>query len=122
MNIISLNEAKQFTLDEAQRLLPLVYRLTEEAHYKVKKLMNQVEALKGHSSLKVIELEDSINVEVERWQNKVKRLGLLPKGVWLADFDSGTGYYCWKFPETEIKYFHKYKDGFSGRIEIQSIT
>ena len=41
------------------------------------------------------------------------------KGMWLADFDAGNGYYCWKFPENEIRFWHGYKDGFSGRVEIQ---
>jgi hypothetical protein len=43
-------------------------------------------------------------------------LGVLVKGMWLVDFDSGDGiYYCWQHPEPTIEYFHDYGSGFAGR-------
>jgi hypothetical protein len=46
------------------------------------------------------------------------QLGCLPKGIWLVDFDNGEGYYCWRYGDDQIEYFHGYSDGFSGRIAI----
>lgn len=77
-----------------------------------------MEAIKGMSSSRAGEIEADINKVVDRWQQKVTKLGATPKGLWLADFDNGEGYYCWKFPETEISYWHGYNDGFSGRTAI----
>ncbi len=45
-------------------------------------------------------------------------MGLEIKGVWLVDFDSGGGYYCWKYPETGLNHFHSYDEGFSGRLPL----
>ena len=42
-------------------------------------------------------------------------LGADVKGLWLVDFDTGAGYYCWKWPEEELAYFHGYEEGFAGR-------
>lgn len=96
-------------------MLPLVYRITEEYSKKVKYLMACVDAMPDKNSSRSLELQDEINSLIQKWQNKVERLGLKPKGLWLVDFDYGDGYFCWKFPETEIKYAHGYKDGFTGR-------
>ena len=43
-------------------------------------------------------------------------MGLEIKGLWLVDFDSGAGYYCWKYPESSLGHFHGYDEGFSGRV------
>ena len=47
------------------------------------------------------------------------RLGIEVKGLWLIDFDNGSGYYCWQYPEESLQYFHGYDDGFSGRVKLQ---
>lgn len=118
-NIFEINKKKTFTLIEAEYLLPLVYKLTEDYSKKVKKLINQLEAFPSKQSERAIEVETLINSLIEQWQNKIERLGAKPKGLWLADFDNGSGYYCWKFPETKIQFFHGYNEGFSGRKTIE---
>lgn len=110
---------RTFTLQEAHELLPLIYRITDDVHGRVKKMIQRIEALQGSNPILVTEIESEINAELNKWQNKITRLGAVPKGMWLADFDNGQGYYCWKFPETQIRYFHGYQDGFSGRVEIE---
>lgn len=108
-----------FTLREADELLPLIYRITDEVHGRVKKMIHRIEAFQGANPILVSEIEAEINLELNKWQNKISRLGAVPKGMWLADFDHGTGYYCWKFPETQIRFTHGYQDGFTGRVEIR---
>jgi len=110
---------RHFTLAQANELLPLVFHITENHHKSVKALLNRLQAIRGINLQMASELEEKISHETQRWELKLKRLGLVPKGMWLADFDSGTGYYCWKFPENEIRFWHQYQDGFSGRMEIQ---
>jgi len=109
---------RTFTLNEANGLLPLIYRITDEVHQRVKKMIHRIEGLQGTNPMLASEIEAEINREFNKWQNKITRLGAVPKGMWLADFDHGVGYYCWKFPETKIKFSHGYQDGFSGRTEI----
>jgi hypothetical protein len=119
MDIIPLNHKRTFTYAEAQELLPVVYRITEIAQKEVRTLVNRIEAIKGMSGARVSEFEAEINLIIDRWQQKITKLGASPKGLWLADFDDGKGYYCWKFPETVISYWHGYNDGFSGRVLIK---
>jgi hypothetical protein len=119
MDIIPLNHKRTFTFDQAQELLPVVYRITETAQKDVRNLVNRIEAIKGMSGSRASEMETEVNQLIDRWQQKLIKLGASPKGLWLADFDNGKGYYCWKFPETVISYWHGYNDGFSGRIHIK---
>jgi hypothetical protein len=49
----------------------------------------------------------------------MEALGAEVKGVWLVDFDNGSGYYCWRWPETTVDHFHSYEEGFGGRSRIQ---
>jgi hypothetical protein len=120
IEIVNRHTVKIFSLVEVQNLLPLVYQVTEDAAKKTKYLMSCIEALRDNQSLRAIEIQNEVNVVIERWQNKVERLGAKPKGMWLADFDNGSGYYCWKFPEVKILFKHGYQDGFTGRILISS--
>lgn len=116
--IFAINKKKLFTLDEANELLPLVIKLTEESSRHVKKLINQLEAFPDKKNQKAVELEEQVNKIIELWQTKIEKLGLRPKGLWLCDFDNGAGYFCWKYPESQITHFHGYNEGFSGRKKL----
>jgi hypothetical protein len=118
-NVIEINRKKVFLHHEVSRLLPLIYRLTEESQQEVRKIINFIDAHADKKCRAVRELEARLNEIVTRWQIKIEKLGGEPKGLWLADFDGGGGYFCWKFPETEICYWHGYQDGFSGRTMIK---
>ncbi len=118
--IINRQVGRLFSLEEAQSLLPLIYRVTEESCREVKYLMACIEALPDKKAERALDFQNRINAVIEKWQNKLERLGAKPKGLWLADFDYGTGYYCWKFPEIKILHKHGYQDGFTGRILISS--
>lgn len=93
-----------FSYEEALELLPEVQRLTEEA-------VQRVEAS---------ESEDPADYQgiVGAWAESILALGVDVKGLWLVDFDSGAGYYCWRHPEPTLEYFHGYDEGFSGRVKL----
>lgn len=118
--IVGPTQVKIFTHQQVEELLPLVYRVTEEHSKDVKYLMSCIDAMSDKTTLRGLEIQDQINEHIQKWQNKIERLGGKPKGLWLADFDFGDGYYCWKFPETQIKYCHGYQDGFTGRRRIDN--
>lgn len=118
-NLVEINRKRTFTLQEARHLLPLIYRMTEESCREVKTLMNRIEAFPDKTHPSVGSIEEKINAIIDRWQGKVVKLGVQPKGLWMADFDNGEGYYCWKYPDIEINHWHGYQDGFSGRILVE---
>jgi regulator of sirC expression with transglutaminase-like and TPR domain len=94
--------ARVFTLDEARALMPRVQEITAEA---VERYGKQPE-------------EDERRAVAETWAKELMALGLEIKGLWLVDFDSGAGYYCWKYPESELAHFHSYEEGFGGRLPL----
>lgn len=118
--MIEINRQKVFTLESANQLLPIIYRITEEAYKEMKWQGNRLQAVKNSND---IELQRSIETNIEeilnKWNKKVEKLGVVPNGLWVVDFDAGDGYFCWKFPETQVKFFHGYKDGFSARMLVE---
>ena len=55
---------------------------------------------------------------IGEWAELVMQLGIDVKGIWLVDFDNGSGYYCWQHPEPALQYFHGYEEGFRGRVKL----
>jgi regulator of sirC expression with transglutaminase-like and TPR domain len=99
---------RTFTLSEARALLPKVRELTEEAAGRYARF--------GEGRIETDEARHQI---VDEWARQIVALGLEIKGLWLVDFDSGAGYYCWKYPERSLGHFHGYEEGFSGRVPLQ---
>jgi len=116
-HIIEINRRSVFTHDEAQELLPIIFRITKAYSQKAEVLLARLDAI-GSQEILTTSLESQVNQLIQEWQNKVQKLGALPKGLWIADFDSGDGYFCWKFPERSIQFWHKYSDGFSKRVQV----
>lgn len=117
-NVFELNSKKIYSIEEVDRFLPIVKRITQEYVEKVQVLMARFEAAKGRHDQKLPIIEREINEAVQGWQGKMEKLGLKTKGLWIADFDSGDGYFCWKYPEEKVNFWHQYQDGFGGRIKI----
>lgn len=95
---------KIFSYEDACALLPEVQRLTSVA-------VEQIEQIEEEDP----EVYQRIVVD---WAESVMSLGIEVKGLWLVDFDSGGGYYCWKYPEPALEYFHGYDEGFGGRVKL----
>ena len=103
----ALNDRKVFTYEEAAALLPEARRLTAEA-------VAEVESIPESESA----ASDSEKV-INDWAGSIIELGIEVKGLWLIDFDNGSGYYCWQHPEPSLQYFHGYEEGFGGRVKLQ---
>jgi hypothetical protein len=108
-----------FTLERARDMLPLIQRITRESQELVDILKNRWNALRGTNTLLALQVEREIDREIKKWQEKIQRLGAMPMGLWTVDFDHGDGFYCWQYPESDIKFCHGYQDGFSGRTSIK---
>jgi hypothetical protein len=104
-----LVEKRIFSYSEASALLPEVRQLTEQAYQRVEELSA------GVAGVTRVEIEAAVNT----WAREVAARGAEIKGLWLVDFDNGSGYYCWRHPEPGLRYYHSYDDGFRGRVSIQ---
>jgi len=104
MDIFGLVTKRTFTFEEAAALLPQVQQLTSAAVERIDVMASD-------------EPSDYEGVVAE-WAEAVLALGVEVKGLWLVDFDSGAGYYCWRHPEPALEYFHGYDEGFGGRVKL----
>jgi hypothetical protein len=109
---------RRWTLATARALLPEVRARTAEAVPEVEKLLEERAAMDADSPGRA-ELEARLRHQIGRWARSMEALGVEVKGLWLVDFDNGSGYYCWRWPEQELGYFHTYEEGFPGRVRIQ---
>jgi len=107
---------REWTLEGARAVLADVRMRTERAVLEAEKL---VLAREGASPTELAKFDAKIQQLIERWQREMEALGAEVKGVWLVDFDNGSGYYCWRWPETTVDHFHTYEEGFGGRSRIQ---
>jgi hypothetical protein len=108
---------KRFTLEEARALLPEVRRITDGAAEALNDIAQEIQACEeGDPRRQALEQEyvDRIN----DWASEVREAGCEVKGLFLVDFDNGEGFYCWKWPESDIGHFHGYDEGFAGRMRI----
>jgi len=111
----SLAEKRVFSYEEARSLLPFVHRLTEGAYREVQALQEAVDA----GCLKIDEAQAQADAVIARWVEALHERGAVVKGAWLVDFDNGSGYYCWQYPEGGLDFYHSYEEGFRGRMRIQ---
>jgi len=114
-------ETRVFSLSEAMALFPLVRRLTEEAHRELQPVREQMKVtLPTNPDLSRI--EQNYREIVRKWMGKMERLGVVVKGLWLVDFDTGDGYLCWRYPELKLNHYHSYEEGYNARRPLQEVV
>ncbi len=109
---------RRWTFETAREMFPEVRRRTERAVEAAEALLAEREALPAGAPERA-DVDRRIQAEVGRWAREMEALGLEVKGLWLVDFDTGGGYYCWRWPEADLSFFHGYEEGFAGRTRIQ---
>jgi len=114
-------ETRVFSLSEAMALFPLVRRLTEEAFRELQPVRELMKVTLP-TNPDLTRIEQNYREIVRKWMGKMERLGLVVKGLWLVDFDTGDGYLCWRYPELKLNHYHSYEEGFNGRRPLQEVV
>lgn len=106
-----------FSYEEALDTFPAVRELTARAVHRIQALYGRVQSSE-ELARRGDELESAAKQVIEDWTAEITALGCVVKGLWLVDWDCGDGYYCWRYPEQSLGFFHSYEDGFKGRVPI----
>ena len=111
--------SRVFTLEEAKALLPAVKSTTLPVYELASSLAQELGNSEAHGEdARADELRERLQALVESWAEAIRDLGPDVKGLWLVDFDSADGYWCWAYPEEELGHWHSYEAGFGGRVPI----
>lgn len=108
---------RTFSYEEALETFPQVRDLTYAAIRQIEALHNRIQSRSELEESRE-ELEETYNRIIQAWSEEVVALGCEVKGLWLVDWNSGDGYYCWQYPEETLCYYHSYEEGFQGRMPI----
>ena len=117
--LVHIARTQLFSFEQARRLVPVVLNITAFTASRVDQLLQKRERALLLGFPDTQRLEDQIDAEIELWEAKIEKLGGKPAGFWVVDFDFGGGYFCWKYPEPDLLFWHGYEEGMSGRNSIE---
>lgn len=127
---------KIFTIDEANRMLPLVRRIVEDLvrdHERWLDKVNEFEIATVGSSVdhpdvmaELLQQEAlRLAADIESYVKELGELGVQCKGIdsGLVDFPGEMNgspiLFCWKLGEPSVQYWHGVESGFAGRRPVQ---
>lgn len=130
---------KIFTVEEANRTLPLVSRIVQDLvrdHEAWEDKVREFElATVGASPDRPDAIAELLQFEAQRLATEIevyiaelKELGVVCKGMdtGLVDFrgqlEGREVFFCWKLGEPSVQYWHELDAGFVGRQKLQSLA
>ena len=130
---------KLFTVDEANRTLPLVRRIVEDLvrdHHLWEEKVRQFELATVGSSpehpdviAELLQIEaQRLASDIEHYIAELNELGVICKGMdtGLVDFrgelEGREVFYCWKLGEPSVQYWHEVDAGFVGRQRLHPLA
>ncbi len=130
---------RNFTVEEANRTLPLVSRIVADlvrAHHSWEDKVREFELATVGSSperpdamAELLQAEaQRLAVEIEGYISELADLGVICKGMdtGLVDFpgerDGRQVLYCWMLGEPAVQFWHELDAGFVGRQRLETLT
>ena len=131
----AIEPARLFTIEQANRMLPLVRRIVEDIVQDYARWREQVGVLevvaagrRGDSppdeAEKVEEDTQRLAADIERYVGELRELGVDFKGFdqglvdFPAELDGRRVYLCWKLGEDAVEHWHDVDAGFAGRQKL----
>lgn len=99
--IYPLNKTKTFTHEEALELVPLLMHISAKTKRELNVLNSQLAFFKTNSD-KAQAIQEKINVSLQAWSDKVRRLGAIPISLCKVRIPGEEGHYLWEYPENRL--------------------
>ena len=130
---------KRFTIEQANRTLPLVRRIVEDIVGQYRRWQDRVRELELLSASSQAEQQDArreelereaqqLAAEIESFVAELTELGVEFKGfdLGLVDFPGEIGgrpiYLCWRLGEPEVMFWHEIDAGYTGRQPLAPLA
>jgi hypothetical protein len=134
-----MTAAPHFTVEQANRMLPLVRRIAADIVRDYRRWQDAVAAFEVATAASTAEAPDARAAELQRdaqryaadidgYVRELAALGIECKSfdLGLVDFpgevDGVPAYLCWKLGEPEVGWWHRRDDGFAGRRRLESVA
>jgi hypothetical protein len=99
--IYPLNKTKIFKHEEALELVPLLMHISAKTKRELNVLNSQLGFLKTNSE-KALGIQEKINISLQAWSDKVRRLGAIPVSLCKVRIPGDEGQYLWEYPENRL--------------------
>ena len=128
--VFSSRPRRRFTLEQAQKALPLVRRVVSdivEARERATQLQSNLESSSGKEHDNVQAQLDGTIDRLHVYLDELTEIGCELKDfqIGLVDFigrhQGRDIYLCWKLGEETIAYFHELNAGFAGRMPVSML-
>ena len=105
-HIFPVNKQNTFSADEAQNLVNLLHIVTQKSKNKINALSGQLNFHKN-SPKDAKYYQGQLNDEIQKWSEKVRRLGAVPLSLYKVKIKAAdNNYYTWEFPAIELKHYN----------------
>lgn len=101
--IYPMNHSRNFTEDQAYELVNLFLAVTQKAKKNINGLNSQLEFHKNIPH-EADAIQININTEIQKWSDKMKRLGGVPLSLFKVKVPAEEGYFIWEFPQADIEF------------------
>lgn len=99
--IFPLNQSKNFSHEEALELVPLLMHISAKTKRDLNVLNSQLSFFKTNSD-KAQMIQEKINISLQTWSDKVRRLGAIPVSLCKVRIPGEEGHYLWEYPENRL--------------------
>lgn len=102
-SIFNLNNQKHFDEDDAYELVNLFVAVTSKAKNKINALNSRLEYYKAQPDI-ADDIQLELNSEIQRWSEKIRRLGGTPLSLYKVSIPAPDGSFIWSYPSVELEY------------------
>lgn len=101
--IHSVNTESQFTEDQAYALVDLLLIVTAKSKNKINSLNTKIEVFENYPE-KAEKANMELNSEIQKWSDKVRRIGGTPLALYKVRINSFDGFYTWEYPSANLEF------------------